>query len=133
MAATFALDAGIMAVELPTAFPYFGAIAAIIGSSTSLGTRVALAVAYNIAFVLPLVAVIVVRMAARDAATHRLHHFGTWLAHHAGTILACAARRRRRGADRAWDPALRRPLSPGRRRRGAPRRPAPGPGAAPRA
>ena len=37
MAAAFALDAGIMAVELPTAFPSFGAIAAIIASSTSLG------------------------------------------------------------------------------------------------
>jgi cytochrome c biogenesis protein CcdA len=53
------LGAGIMAVELPTAFPYFAAIAAIVGSRFDVVTQIALVLLYNIVFVAPLVAVFV--------------------------------------------------------------------------
>ena len=53
----FLLGAGISAVELPTAFMYFGAVSAILGSHAALPERIALVVAYNALFVLPLVTV----------------------------------------------------------------------------
>ena len=59
----FLLGAGIMAVELPTAFPYFAAVAAIVGSRSGTGTQVLLVLLYNVVFVAPLVALLVVIMA----------------------------------------------------------------------
>jgi cytochrome c biogenesis protein CcdA len=60
----FLLGAGIMAVELPTAFPYFAAVAAIVGSRSGTATQVALVLLYNVIFVAPLVALLVVITAA---------------------------------------------------------------------
>jgi cytochrome c biogenesis protein CcdA len=54
------LGAGIMAVELPTAFPYFAAILAAVESARGVVTETALVLAYNAVFVAPLVAVFVV-------------------------------------------------------------------------
>ena len=54
------LGAGIMAVELPTAIPYLAAIAAIVESGKNDGTQIFLVLLYNIAFVVPLVALLVV-------------------------------------------------------------------------
>src|SRR5579875_3029830 len=51
------LGAGIAAVELPTAFPYFAAIVAIVGSGQSLGVRIMAVAVYNVIFVLPLLAI----------------------------------------------------------------------------
>jgi len=64
-ASAFALGAGISAVELPTAFVYFGAVSAILNSNLGPGGAVALVVAYNALFVLPLVAIIVLRARIR--------------------------------------------------------------------
>jgi cytochrome c biogenesis protein CcdA len=65
----FLLGAGIMAVELPTAFPYFAAIAAIVGSRFGTVTQVALALLYNLVFVAPLVALLgLVAVAGRRGA-----------------------------------------------------------------
>jgi cytochrome c biogenesis protein CcdA len=64
-ASAFALGAGISAVELPTAFLYFGAITAVLNSKAGAGTEIALVLAYNALFVLPLVAVIVFRTRIR--------------------------------------------------------------------
>ncbi len=50
----FLLGAGIMAVELLTAFPYFAAIAAIADSRTSVVTEVGLLGVFNLVFVAPL-------------------------------------------------------------------------------
>jgi cytochrome c biogenesis protein CcdA len=50
----FALGAGIMAVELPTAFPYFAALVAAVETVRSAAGEVALAVVYNVVFVVPL-------------------------------------------------------------------------------
>jgi cytochrome c biogenesis protein CcdA len=51
------VGATIAVVELPTAFPYFAAIAAIVGSGTSLVHQIVLVVIYNACFVLPLLAI----------------------------------------------------------------------------
>lgn len=62
------LGATITAVELPTAFPYFAAIAAIVGSGLDPGRELALLALYNVCFVLPLIAIIVtVTIAGEEA------------------------------------------------------------------
>jgi cytochrome c biogenesis protein CcdA len=55
------LGAGIMAVELPTAFPYFAVITAIVGSDRHVATQIALLVLFNAIFVAPLVAITLAR------------------------------------------------------------------------
>jgi len=65
-ASAFALGAGITAVELPTAFVYFGAVSAILSSGVGAGSAIALVVGYNALFVLPLVAIIVLRTRIRE-------------------------------------------------------------------
>ena len=63
-----ALGAGIGAIELPTALPYFAAIAAITASGFSVSVRVGMLVIYNVVFVLPLVAILVaVEVLGEDA------------------------------------------------------------------
>lgn len=52
------LGATITAVELPTAFPYFAAIAAILGSDLGPVRQLVLLVIFNICFVLPLLGVL---------------------------------------------------------------------------
>jgi threonine/homoserine/homoserine lactone efflux protein len=68
----FALGAGIATIELPTAFMYFGAVSAILGSGSSGLVQVALVVAYNVLFVLPLVAILGLRLLAGERAERRL-------------------------------------------------------------
>jgi cytochrome c biogenesis protein CcdA len=52
------LGATITAVELPTAFPYFAAIAAIVGSGLDPVRQIVLLVLFNLCFVAPLIAII---------------------------------------------------------------------------
>jgi len=68
----FMLGAGIMAIELPTAFIYFGAIAAILAAHPPAPVEISLLVVYNAMFVAPIVAILVV---------HRLggRGFDQWL------------------------------------------------------
>jgi cytochrome c biogenesis protein CcdA len=72
------LGAGIMAVELPTAFPYFAAILAAVESARGAVTETVLVLAYNAVFVAPLVAVTVLagrtdreRLTRASALVHR--------------------------------------------------------------
>jgi len=65
-ASAFTLGAGIMAVELPTAFIYFGAISAVLASHRAAALEVSLLVVYNALFVAPLVAIIVIRRLAGE-------------------------------------------------------------------
>lgn len=51
------LGATITAVELPTAFPYFAAIAAVVGSGQSIIRQILLLVLYNVCFVAPLLGI----------------------------------------------------------------------------
>jgi cytochrome c biogenesis protein CcdA len=56
----FMLGAGIMTIELPTAFIYFGAIAAILAAHPAAPAEVALLIIYNAMFVAPIVAILVI-------------------------------------------------------------------------
>ncbi len=57
----FALGAAIMAVELPTAFMYFGAISAVLAAQPPAAAEIVLLIAYNAVFVAPLVAIVLIR------------------------------------------------------------------------
>jgi cytochrome c biogenesis protein CcdA len=67
-ASAFALGAGIMAIELPTAFMYFGAISAILAAHPTASFEVSLLTVYNALFVAPIVALVAVRHLARAPA-----------------------------------------------------------------
>lgn len=62
------LGAGIMAAELPTAFPYFAAILAIVGGIRPAADQAAAVLLYNAIFVVPLAAIWLVASPARAAA-----------------------------------------------------------------
>jgi len=84
----FATGATVMAAELPTAFPYFGAIAVIIGSSTSLPVRLGLVALYNVLFVAPLVAIAVVLVVAPSVRRSLVEPAAVWLGRHWPKVLA---------------------------------------------
>jgi cytochrome c biogenesis protein CcdA len=67
-ASAFSLGAGIMAVELPTAFMYFGAISAILAARPGAPVEISLLLAYNALFVAPLAAFLVIRRLVGDRA-----------------------------------------------------------------
>ena len=54
------LGATITIVELPTAFPYFAVIAAIVGSGLGPARQLFLVLIFNVCFVLPLLAIVAV-------------------------------------------------------------------------
>jgi cytochrome c biogenesis protein CcdA len=56
--ASWVLGASITAVELPTAFPYFAAIAAIVGAGVGPVRQITLLVVFNVCFVLPLMVIV---------------------------------------------------------------------------
>jgi cytochrome c biogenesis protein CcdA len=66
------LGATITAVELPTAFPYFAAIAGIVGSGLGLPRQVVLLALFNICFVVPLIAIVVILAFAGDRSKEML-------------------------------------------------------------
>jgi cytochrome c biogenesis protein CcdA len=85
------LGATIMAFELPTAFPYFAAIAAIVASGRCAVTEVLLLVLFNAAFVAPLVAVLALRAAAGERGEARLERLRLLLERHAAVLLPALA------------------------------------------
>jgi len=81
----------ISAIELPTAFPYFAAIAAIVGSGLGpLRQLIALGL-YNVAFVLPLILMIIVLEVAGDNAKAAIETARDWLQKHWPTLVAVLA------------------------------------------
>ncbi len=66
------LGATIIAVELPTAFPYFAAITAILGAADDAPAQLSLLAVYNLCFVLPLVTVLIMLLLAGERADERL-------------------------------------------------------------
>jgi threonine/homoserine/homoserine lactone efflux protein len=84
----FVLGAGIMAVELPTAFPYFAALASILAAHASLGQGIALVAVFNVAFVSPLIVILAVRALAGERASAVLERVGNWFLRQAGTLVA---------------------------------------------
>lgn len=69
---SLAAGAAVMAIELPTAFPYFAAIAAVIAETGTFVGRLALVALYNVAFVSPLIGLIVLRSRASGDADGRV-------------------------------------------------------------
>lgn len=73
------LGAGITAAELPTAFPYFAAIAAILASGLGPIRQLGLLIVFNLCFVLPLIAIILVLTFAGERSTEILARWRDFL------------------------------------------------------
>ncbi len=82
------LGATITAVELPTAFPYFAAIAAIVGADLDPARQLVLLLVFNICFVLPLLAILVTLTFGGDRASRLLAAGRRFLDRHWPRILA---------------------------------------------
>jgi cytochrome c biogenesis protein CcdA len=82
------LGAGISAVELPTAFPYFAAIAAIVGSGVGPARQIGLLVLFNVCFVLPLIGIVGTLTFAGDRAEQMLAVGRAFLQRHWPAVLA---------------------------------------------
>jgi cytochrome c biogenesis protein CcdA len=82
------LGATITAVELPTAFPYFAAIAAIVGSGAGIVRQVVLLVLFNVCFVLPLVGIVLTLLLAPTRAHQLLATGRAFLQRNWPTVLA---------------------------------------------
>jgi cytochrome c biogenesis protein CcdA len=63
------LGAGIMAVELPTAFPYFAVIAAVVGSGRNMADQLITLLLFNVAFIAPLLGILALCAFARSERT----------------------------------------------------------------
>jgi cytochrome c biogenesis protein CcdA len=85
------LGATITAIELPTAFPYFAALAAIVGSGYGLPRQIFLLVLFNICFVLPLIGIVLVLTFAGDRAQQVLASWRARLQAHWPALLASLA------------------------------------------
>ena len=84
------LGAGIMLAELPTAVPYFAALAAIVRSSAALVTQLELVALFNLAFILPLLAILGVRLLAGPRSERLLQLTRGALDRYVGVVLPCA-------------------------------------------
>jgi cytochrome c biogenesis protein CcdA len=60
------LGAGIAVVEIPTAVPYFAAIAVVVGSGERAATQVLLLAVFNLCFLLPVIVLLGLRMLAGE-------------------------------------------------------------------
>jgi cytochrome c biogenesis protein CcdA len=85
------LGAMITAVELPTAFPYFAALAAIMGSGLGIVRQAMLVVLFNVCFILPLLAIIAILRFAGERADTELARARDFLECHWPVILAAVA------------------------------------------
>ena len=83
-----AMGATIAVVELPTAFPYFAAIAAIVGSGLNLVTQLILVALYDVCFVLPLLGIVIAITVAGEPAVQRLTRARRWLGGHWPVLLS---------------------------------------------
>jgi len=85
------LGASITAVELPTAFPYFFVIAAIVGSGIDPVPQLLLLVLFNVCFVLPLIVILLTLWLAGERADERLASFRAFLQRNWPVLLSVAA------------------------------------------
>ena len=85
---SFALGAAITSVELPTAFPYFAVVAAVVGSDQSLTRQLVLIVIFNVAFIAPLAAITALRRLAGPRAERPLASARARLDRHTGALVA---------------------------------------------
>jgi hypothetical protein len=89
-AAAAGLGAGIMAVELPTAFPYFAVLAALIASRETMGTQVGIVLLYNLAFIAPLALIALLRLIAGASAAGPLARLGEAVVAYGPAVVAGA-------------------------------------------
>ena len=75
----FVMGASIAAIELPTAAPYFAVVASIAASPASVPEEVMLLVVYNIAFVVPMLAIVVVLLVGGQRTDRWLQAGGAWV------------------------------------------------------
>jgi len=85
------LGATITALELPTAFPYFAVIAAIVTADVGLPREILLLVLFNICFVLPLIGIVATLEFGGDNAQRLLAIVRNFLERHWPTVLAVVA------------------------------------------
>lgn len=85
------LGVSVAAIELPTAFPYFAAIAAIVASGLNVAQEVILVAIYNLCFVSPLLAIVVLLTLAGDRAVRVLTTVRDYLHAHWPAIVAVLA------------------------------------------
>ena len=78
----------ISAVELPTAFPYFAVIAAVVGSGLGPVRQLTLLALYNVAFVLPMIVMILILVIAPGRAERIVQRTRDLLQRHWPTLLA---------------------------------------------
>ena len=74
--------------SFPTAAPYFAVIAGIVASNASIPQEIWLLALYNVAFVLPLLAIVVVLLVAGERAGSLLQKGGVWLQRRWPLVLA---------------------------------------------
>jgi len=82
------LGATIITVELPTAFPYLAAIAAIAGSRHGVPGQLLLLAVYNLCFELPLIAILTTLLLAGDQAQPLLTRARDFVQRHWPLVLA---------------------------------------------
>lgn len=82
------VGAGLAGVELLSAFPYFAAIAMIIGSEVANVGKVALIGLYCVVYCLPLIVIAAIFLALGERADRTLEPFNTWLLGHWPLVVA---------------------------------------------
>ncbi len=82
-----ALGASVTALDLPTAFPYFAAIATIAGSGLSTGHQLALLLTFNVIYVLPLTVILAARILAGQRSERLLRRSRTLIDRAAPALL----------------------------------------------
>ncbi len=85
------LAAGIAGIELLTAFPYFAAIAMVLGSSVSGAGKISLLVLYNLVYVLPLLAIVAIRAIMGEKGAELLLPVTNWIQTHWPMVVAPVA------------------------------------------
>jgi cytochrome c biogenesis protein CcdA len=88
---SFLVGLTIAGVELPTAFPYFAAIAAIVGSGLGAASQVIALAVYNIVFVMPLILIVITITVAGDRSQAILEKGRDLLQRHWPALLASLA------------------------------------------
>jgi cytochrome c biogenesis protein CcdA len=82
------LGATITAIELPTAFPYFAVIAAVVGSDTGPARQLGVLLVFNICFIGPLLGIIALLTFAPQSAGRVLGRSREWIQGHWPRLLA---------------------------------------------
>jgi cytochrome c biogenesis protein CcdA len=82
------MGAGIAGLELLTAFPYFAAIAMIVGSGVSNAGRLLLLILYCVIYTLPLIVIAVLIAVLGERAERILGPVGNWLSAHWPAVVA---------------------------------------------